>query len=283
MSDSRYKKFIMTYGIINILVFAISIVSIFLLNSGGFLLINPIDHMGLDMFIITSLWIVAIIIGAIIGGYLLGPLFLIAQKKTIGRGMIYGIQDKKKSEVFKGVFYKALFPALLAVNLTLMISSSPAVQALSISSIGSEILINQMLTISALLPLLSGIALGIFSPIWFLEDAGIVYTNKEKVKDKSTPTELRSVGGWYMYLIKGYAGISVFINFYLFFVDLAAIMGEGGPMMFMFFIFWPIMPLLIALMMGIGIVALDITFEKRREFMRKVAKKMGISEPLKSI
>ena len=108
--------------------------------------------------------------------------------------------------------------------------------------------------------------MGVFSPVWFLEDAGVVHTNKEKVKDESDSTEIRSVGGWYLYLLKGYVEISVFITFYEFFGGLTITIGANNElviMTIMFFVFWPIILLLITLMMGLGILALDITFDKR--------------------
>jgi hypothetical protein len=56
---------------------------------------------------------VASIIGGLLVGYLLGPFYLIVHKRIIGMKIIYGIQDKTKSDKFKGIFLMALFPALM--------------------------------------------------------------------------------------------------------------------------------------------------------------------------
>ncbi len=284
MTISRYKKQIPIIIILLFLIISTGIASLFAGSGGGFLLIAPVGNSLTSSFIISAFTFVGVLIGSYIGGYLLGPLFLYAHKNTIGKKMIYGIQEKEKDKEFKGVFLKALFPALLATNLALILSQNPTVQALSISAADNRGTMLQMFTISAILPLVCGIALGLFSGVWILQDAGIVYSNTEKVKDKSAPSEVKSVGGWYMYLLKGYAGISVIFNYLLFFQNLNTTMGESsGVMRIMFYIFWPIMPIMVAILMIHGIILQDLTFEKRRVFMRNAAKKQGITEPLASI
>ena len=112
------------------------------------------------------------------------------------------------------------------------------VQKIAVNSSGDEQV--AMVTLLALLALMTGISMGIFSSVWFLLDAGIVYTNKEKVKDLAQPTEVRSVGGWYNYLLKGYAGISVILSFYAFFWYMFEVMEiakgvQGMSIMFIVF------------------------------------------------
>lgn len=51
-----------------------------------------------------------------------------------------------------------------------------------------------------------------FAGAWTLYEAGIGYSNKEKVKDKGVFIETRSVGGWYLQFLKGYAGIGVLLT-----------------------------------------------------------------------
>ncbi|MFX0003797.1 MAG: hypothetical protein ACFE9C_08985 [Candidatus Hodarchaeota archaeon] len=41
-----------------------------------------------------------------------------------------------------------------------------------------------------------GIAMALFSPIWFLLDAGISYSNQKKVENTEKLVESKSVGGY---------------------------------------------------------------------------------------
>ena len=195
--------------------------------------------------------------------------------------MIYGIQEKPKPEKFKKYFLRGLFPALMALNFALMFAFSSAIQRIATTDVGNEN--TAMLTLLALLALMTGISMGIFSSVWFLLDAGIVYTNKEKVKDIAHPTEVRSVGGWYNYLLKGYAGISVILSFYAFFWYMFEVMeiskGIQG-MAIMFIVFYPTLPLVITILSFPALILLDLTHNHRKKYMLKIAAKFKISGPL---
>jgi len=108
-----------------------------------------------------------------------------------------------------------------------------------------------------------------------------VYTNREKVKDRSDPIEMRSVGGWYMYLLKGYVGITVILNYYTFLINL--FIGQDASTGILLYLLWPIMPFLIVILAIPCIIALDITFEKRRKFIQKWARKFGITSTLEQL
>ena len=136
-----------------------------------------------------------------------------------------------------------------------------------------------IMMISALFPLMGAIGMGVFAPVWFLQDGGIVFSNTEKVKDKAEPTEIRSVGGWYLYILKGYAGISVIISFYTFLSEFMATNEiGGGGMEIVFMIIWPIMPFLLAFIYMPGIAVLDMIYEKRKRYVVNLAGKMGITK-----
>lgn len=244
----------------------------------GFSKIIPLPTAGTQSLWMISFTILASIVGALIGGFIFGPFFLLSHKKVIGRKMIYGFQNRAQSNKFKGAFFKTLFPALLTVNFCLIFSSNSTIQEIVLRNPGEDM--DQMLTFSAILPLISGVSMAIFSPTWFLLDAGVVYTNKKKVENNSDPIEIRSVGGWYIYLMKGYAGISVIFAFYTFYSNLASTVSDFSAGTVLIFIIWPIMPIFIALMLILGIISLDMTFNKRREFIRKWANKFGILESL---
>lgn len=169
----------------------------------------------------------------------------------------------------------------MTVNFALLFAFDPGVQAMAITNPSGEE--SEMVTFAALLALMTGISMGIFSPVWFLLDAGIVFTNKEKVKYTTHTTEVRSVGGWYIYLLKGYAGISVILSYYTFFLFLwqrRADRTDVGGLNIMFMVTYPIMPILIAIFIIPAFIVLDITHEYRKKYMLKWAEKFGISVPL---
>ncbi|MFX0092861.1 MAG: hypothetical protein ACFFBD_13975, partial [Candidatus Hodarchaeota archaeon] len=58
-----------------------------------------------------------------------------------------------------------------------------------------------------------GAAMILFSPSCFLSDAGLVYLNRGKVEETERPVDARSVGGWYHYLLRDYAGIGVILSY----------------------------------------------------------------------
>ncbi len=280
MTIEKYKKILTPYLIIIGLMMVFIFITLYVVGRGdkGYAKVIPVPTQGTQSLWILIFTIIGSIVGAIVGGYILGPFFLFVHKKTIGRKMIYGFQNRAQSNKIKGVFFKALFPALLTVNLCLVFSANSTIQEITLRE--PETSMAQMLAFSVILPLITGVSMAIFSPTWFLLDAGIVYTNKKKVRDRSDPIEIRSVGGWYIYLMKGYAGVAVIISFYTFYTHLLSIESDGGAANLLIYIIWPFMPIFIAFMMVLGIIALDMTFNKRRKFIQNWAKRFGISEAL---
>ncbi len=277
----RYKNYLIIYIIVFGGFFLLAL-SFGLRGEGSsFIRLSPFNNAGYDTVYIFIMIPVSAIIGGLFVGYLLGPLYLYIHKRIVGRKMIYGIQDKPKSDKFKGIFLMALFPALMTVNFALMFAFNPAIQQIALKDSSGEEL--EMVTFATLLALMTGISMGIFSPVWFLLDSGIVFTNKEKVKYTAHPTEVRSVGGWYIYLLKGYAGISVILSYYTFFLYLwearAGRIDLKG-MNLMFLITWPVMPIMIAIFIIPAFILLDISREHRKKYMLKWAEKYGITGPL---
>jgi len=249
--------------------------------SQGLFIYSPFGGSGVDGALMFVLTILTSIIGGVLAGFILSPLYIFAHKNTIGRKMIYGIQEKSKSEVFKKAYAKAIFPGLMTLNLCLIFGADPTVQALVIKPalVGNNMAM--MIAVAGLFPLMGGISMGIFSSVWFLQDGGIVYTNKEKVEGFSDPTEVKSLGSWYLYLLKGYAGISVIFSYYIFLSTLLSTMQGFGPESIVFLTIWPMMPLVIAFIFVPAMIALDVTFEKRRAYVITVAGKLGIKDKVK--
>jgi len=101
----------------------------------------------------------------------------------------------------------------------------------------------------------------------------------EKVRNTTNPIEIRSVGGWYMGFMKGYAGISVIITFYSFVVEL---LNQITPEQFHFSIplFLLLLPLLLSLWAIPAVLLFELTREKRRKFIWKWANKLDITKDL---
>jgi hypothetical protein len=276
----RYKKTLILW----FLMLPLVIIQLFILpNVPGFTNIYIIDTIG-GFIVFTYLFIIiASVIGGLLAGYLFGPLFLFVHKKIIGRKMEYGLQDKDQIGEFKAI-KKGFFPGFFAMSIGLDLMINPVIQDIVLkSSFAGGDMLSQLITFFALLPIMIGIGTGLFSPVWFLLDAGIVYSNKNKVKGTSYPTEVKSVGGWYMYLLKGYAGITVIITFYTFISQIiASLITPYSDIISttIIILLMPVVPVFIALMAVPGFIALDKTYDHRKNYIRTVAKKFGISEPL---
>jgi hypothetical protein len=125
-----------------------------------------------------------------------------------------------------------------------------------------------------------GISIALFSCVWFLFDAGIVYSNKNEVEKLGLPIETRSVGGWYLYFLKGYAGISVIFAYYntisTFFDELTASGGNEFAFMWNFVILLPL-PILLTIAAIPAIVILDVIKTSRINYVRKWANRLGIN------
>ncbi|MBN1803231.1 MAG: hypothetical protein JW891_17100 [Candidatus Lokiarchaeota archaeon] len=235
-----------------------------------------IDDMGLQIIYIFFAISLASIIGTVAAGYLLAPLFLMAYKYTVGIRMTFGIQDRPEPTKLK-VFFKGIFPALLALQIALLFYNLTFLTDLVSSSYSSNS-INApnvpLVILSIILPVTAGFATGIFSPVWFLLDGGIVYTNKFKVEKIRDPIEVKSVGGWYHYIIKGYSGVAVIIGYFSFAGDF--IIKNNNPSVFLI----AFLPVLVLLFSIPGYLVLELTANHRKKYMRHLAAKLGIDKPL---
>jgi len=231
-------------------------------------------NMGLQMAILFWSYTVGAIVGVLLG-FILTPLFLIVHKKIIGRKLIYGIQDRPEPEKFKGTF-KALFPALMALNFALLYVFNPTVQDL-LKITADPGFAWVLVSLFMILIVTFGLAMALFSPAWFLQDSGIVYTNKEKVRNTTNPIEMKSVGGWYIGFLKGYTGISVIITFYSFVIELLSQL-TADQFHFSIPLFLLLLPILLSFWAIPAVLLFELTREKRRKFVLKWANKLDISK-----
>lgn len=275
MSKVDYKKNLLLFLIVIGLLLAATVS----VAEEGYTKLLP-NHLGFQMGYIFWMSAIAGIIGAVFIGYVFGPLFLFAHRYTIGIRMEFGVQKRPEPEKLK-IYFKALFPALMALNFALMFAFSSTVTdiVLNMEWVHKSPTNKQqipLIVMATLLPLMFGIAMGLFSPVWFLLDAGIVFTNKQKVRKIRDPIEVRSVGGWYHYILKGYAGIAVIFSFILFASDMIQYYKTFNPGILLI----AFLPILLVIMAIPAFIILDITVEHRQKFMLKFAERLGITKPL---
>jgi hypothetical protein len=284
----RYKKPIIIFLVFYLLSTIPFIPINFIADGAGPEMSNilPFDSMILQIMAIFLLIPAGGIVGGFLPGYLFAPLMLFIYKHTIGFRMEYGIQDRELPEKFSNT-WKGIFPALLAVNLALMIGITTFARDFIVapgyleSGSNGESPLWPVVGFTSLIPIMTAVSMGIFSPVWFLSDAGIVFTNKNKVKDTIDPIEVRSMGSWYHYLLKGYAGIGVIYAYVLFLVDILNRFNDlTNPGFIVAAILLPLIPILVTILVIPVMILLEVFLEHRRHFMRNFAKKLGIEDPL---
>jgi len=213
------------------------------------------------------------ILGTFILGYVLAPIFMFIHVKIFGRKLEYGFQEVEKPPKFNKTF-RGFFPILLSINITLILASNQDLMNIilypdhqvseGINSIGVIFLL--MFTI--------GIGLGLFSAVWLINDAGIVYSNRKKIKGTDKNFEVRSMSSFLHNIIKGYAGISVIINFaeYVFFY---AVNFETEGLVENV-IYQIIIPFLLTFINLLPVMLFDMNRDTNKRYIRKIARKVGI-------
>jgi hypothetical protein len=283
----RYKKAIILFlGFYLLTTIPFFIINFFMDSADSEMsTILPFNTMILQIMAIFLLIPPSGIIGGFLPGYLFAPLMLFIYKHTIGFRMEYGIQHREKPEKFTNM-WKGLFPALLAVNLALMIGITTFARDYIVApgylyGADGESQLWPIVGFTSLIPITTAISMGIFSPVWFLSDAGIVFTNKNKVKDTIDPIEVRSMGSWYHYLLKGYAGIGVIYAYIIFLVDMLNRYNDPtNPGFIVAVVLLPLIPILLTILVIPVMILLEVFLKHRRDFMRDFAKKLGIEGPL---
>ena len=257
--------------------------------------LNPLEHPGgqdlsplipLENAFIESLimffviWLIMPLIGIALS-YILTPVFLMIHKKLVGRNLEYGIQDIETPED-RFPLSRSVFPALMAINFSLTLALIEPFQFFVISRDTLEsgefsgIILDTFLLANMFTIL---VAFLLFIPVWFILDADIVYSNINKSKQTGEPVEAKTVGGWYLILLKGYAGIGVIFAYTSFLIEIISLTLQEGPGLFNFIIlllnFVPF-PVLIALASMPCLIFLDMTKPQRNKYTRKWANKLGI-------
>jgi len=212
-------------------------------------------------------------------GYVLVPLLLLVHKKLIGRKMVFFFEEKPASNRLKDYLIKGLYPTFIILNFCIILSKNELLQDLLLVDTvapGIDAIID---TFMALFPFATLAVTAIFSPVWFLLDAEIMYSNIGRATTK--PTKVKSVGEWYMDLLKGYAGISVIMAYVQLYIDLVTgfkITPGYETAQIALLIMFPAMPALFLYLYVPLFILLDLTFQSRRKYVRRIAKKLGITE-----
>ena len=277
MQFSYYKKPI----IISIVSLAISIL-IFIFNppdSTPYTPLIPVDDAVFEILIVLIILPITGILGSFIIGYLLVPIYLFVHVKIIGCNLEYGFleMDTPKNKKFKKSF-QSFFPILLAVNISLILASNQEFMSIivypdhqvnpgEVNPIGFMFLL--MYTV--------GISMGLFSAAWFIIGTGIIYSNKKKVEKTGDPIEIRSVGGFFKSLLKGYAGISVILSFINYLVFLTSFWQSDLLINILMQI---AIPVLITCFNTLTMMILDITKGIHKKYVRFIAKKLGVVDNL---
>lgn len=255
----------------------------------------PINNQYAEMALIFLVFTpISALIGGLIGGYFLAPAFLFIHKNFLGSKLLYGIQDRRQPQTFKKII-RGLFPALLAININSIIYfSAPWVLDLILNTkveglpVYSPIfqsvydLLVYYLGFVVLSMFTIGLGTLVFSPTWFLTDAGIVYSNKEKVAGTDQPVEGRTVGGRLTDFLRGYAGLGVLLSYLQllsvrFFSE--GVLQEFDPIgLFATITGFFGLPIFLLIAVIPSLIILDITKERRIRFVRNFAAKMGITD-----
>jgi hypothetical protein len=276
MEIKKYKKkfiLFLSYTVFMILFLITSVAVGAMVPGPSITTFIPVNNSTLEACIMIFIfWPLSAILGIFIGKYIVLPLYLFFHKKFVGLNMEYGIQDKKRPEKLKRTF-AALIPALLAINLALILAQIEGIALLVAKPAGTMLQFNAFII---LLMFTIIIAMALYSPVWFFLDSGLVYSNKEKVEDRADPIEVKSVGGWYRTILKGYAGISVIITFIQF---LLMSVWAPDPTAFLFnLIGVSLFPFFISLTSLLALIIVDMSAESNIKYVRKLAEKNNISD-----
>jgi hypothetical protein len=239
--------------------------------------IIPFRDYGIEIAFISVLLLpLSSIIGTLIGGYLFSPLLLYINIKIFRKRYQYGIYHKLDHNKFK-YFSQGLFTALMAINISLLILNPDTVLFVTRFT-GPLTPINYTITFVVLLIFTFVITTLIYSPTWFLMDSGILYSNKEILREINKPLEVRSVGRWYEQFLKGYTGVSVLISYIEFITIFFIAVGNDLALSIVNLIIFIPFPIILAIPSIPALIILDKIKQKRNDFILHQARKLGITE-----
>lgn len=282
MALGKYKKWLIIYFIVVALLVGMQFILMFTTSIERVYKFMLFDNFFLNSAIIMVFWALAPIIGSFVANFF-EKFLLWGHTKFMGKKVIFGMGEEGSEKIFKFSFSKLFFPALMAVNFTMALWNNQYLQEFFLINTALEdpehALLAQVMMALPLFVITIIISVILFTPAYILIDSGIVYTNKEKPSKSRHTVEVKSVGNFYLNFLKGYAGIGVLINLYIFFAD--AVNEALSSPSFGFgqltgLILWSILPFLVSFLMLPMVLMLDKTYEKRIQKMLNYASKLDI-------
>jgi hypothetical protein len=271
MSLLYYKKPLIILAI-TFLVAAL-ILLIFPPNSTPYTPLIPFDDAIIEIRLLFIIYPLSGIIGTFLLGYILAPIFMFFHVKIFGRKLEYGIQELETPPKFKKTF-RGFFPILLSVNITLILAANQDIMNILLYP---DHQVSEGINAQGVIFLLMftiGIGLGLFSAVWLINDAGILYSNRKKIKGIDKNFEVRSMSSFFMNIIKGYAGLSVLINFAEYIFDYSINFQTEGFVENV--VLQIIIPFLLSFINLLPVMLFDMTKETNKRYIRKIAKKLEI-------
>lgn len=282
MAFGKYKKWLIVYFVIIILIIGMQFILMFTTTMNRAYKFMPFDNFFLNTALIMIFWVLAPIIGSVLGNYC-SSFLLWGHTKLMRKKVLFGMGEERFKKNFKFTFSQLFFPALMAVNFTMALWNNQYLQEIILITTSLEdpehALLAQVLMALPLFVITIIVSVVLFTPAYILVDSGIVYTNKEKVMESHNTVEVKSVGNFYLNFLKGYAGIGVLINLYIFFADAineALSSPSFGFGQLMGLVLWAILPFLVSFLMLPMVLILDKTYEKRIQKILNQASKLGI-------
>ncbi|MBY9005856.1 MAG: hypothetical protein KGD63_03775 [Candidatus Lokiarchaeota archaeon] len=277
--EKKNKRFFILYlSIIIISIISFTIPPFFIGNNSVGMKYLPINNFFLEMVYNFLFLSIMVIISGFCLGYIISPMMLILHKKIIGRKYKFGFYKQGDSKDHKNIFFKGIFPALMATNLAIKVSENLDVRAFITNLTPIEDLNTQMITFIFLLPLMLILCIPLFTSVWFLDNSRIIFTNSETI----TPGDLIKIdssSNYYMNLLKGFTGISTIIVFGQLLLEIlfAAISSQDYGLLINPPT-WALFPLGLSLLISPLFVLLNKTKEVRKKYLIKIANKLGIKE-----
>jgi hypothetical protein len=121
-----------------------------------------------------------------------------------------------------------------------------------------------------------GISILCYSPVWYLQDSGIIYTNKKKIHESQESFTVKSLGDWFHSLLKSYAGIGALLTYiFIVYVIVTSFINEWDIAVL---ILWFGIPFFLILSMIPALIFNDLIRKHRVNYTRKLERWMGIKE-----
>ncbi len=250
----------------------------------------PLDDVFIELaFIFIIIFPLSGLIGLLLGGYLITPLILYLHKKIFGSKMHYGIQKTSDSEKIK-FFSKGFFPMLMAINLSSIFLTPEVIQFILSANLISEIevasnipVLTRFFSEIILLTITFGLATMFFASIWFLNDSGIIYSDRKSAVNSDESIVLRPIGDWFQIILKGYASIAALMTYITIVWDFLTRYIEnlglpGNIFNIPSLILWLGMPFYLTISLIPALIFNDLIKKNRIRYIRKIGQKFGIKD-----